>query len=475
MPDADITRAADAVKAAGLDCSQERDDLFYASLDHSRYSFMPALRVYAHGGGDIAKTLEIASQFKVPITPRGAGTGCAGGCVPVRGSIVLDLSKIDFIEIQPAERVAHVGAGAITAQVDAQAAKHGLMYAPDPSSHKFSTIGGNISCNAGGLRAAKYGNTRENVYALTAYLPDGRRLDCGRALKKFSTGLNLKDFFIGSEGTLGVVGEAWLKLVPRPESRAVAIAFPNSDAAAFDAVEKLMLSPLTPAICEFMDAETLSCVLRRNPDTDLKIPAGAAVLLLEFDGSREQAKADAVFAEKLLSEYSARAARDDSEAESFWKIRRSASQSMYLLADSKVNQDIVLPFSAVRGYFDFYKKLSVRYGLPSPVFGHAGDGNYHIHFMYESGEAGARERAWEAMGKAVRKAIEMGGAVSGEHGIGFLKSKYMPYQHTREELEVMRAIKRQFDPNNILNPDKVYFPDVVSPTNPLTNVKLPWD
>lgn len=189
--------------------------------------------------------------------------------------------------------MARVGAGAVTADVDARAAQFGLMYAPDPSSHKYSSIGGNISCNAGGLRAAKYGNTRENVLALTAFLPTARRLECGRPLKKFSVGPNLRDLFIGSEGTFGVVAEAWLKLVPRPRARLAVIAFPRSDSEAFDAVEKLMLSPLTPSICEFMDADTLGCVRAKNPSAEVDAPAGAAALLLEFDGEPLQVRADA--------------------------------------------------------------------------------------------------------------------------------------------------------------------------------------
>lgn len=476
MPDADTLRAIAAMREAGLGVSESPEDLFFASLDHARYSFMPSARVRARGDGDVSAALKIASEFGVPVCPRGSGTGCSGGCVPVRGGIVLDLSEMDFVEIFPADRIARAGAGAVTADVDARAAKFGLMYAPDPSSHRYSSIGGNISCNAGGLRAAKYGNTRENVLALTAFLPDGRRLECGRPLKKFSAGPNLKDLFIGSEGTFGVVTEAWLRLVPRPQAKLAVIAFPRSDSEAFDAVERLMLSPLTPSICEFMDADTLACVRAKNPSAGISAPDGAAALLLEFDGAPLQVRADAEEAERLLGGCGARAARDGAEAEGFWKIRRGASQAMYLLADSKVNQDIVLPLSAVKKYFEFFKGLSRETGLPSPVFGHSGDGNYHIHFMYGSAVPGARERAWKAMEAAVKKAVEMGGAVSGEHGIGFLKSGYMPFQHGVDELDAMRALKRTFDPKNILNPGKICFPGAPADVPaPLTGVRLPWD
>ena len=476
MPKENTKQAVAEIRAAGVEVSISPEDLFGASLDHTRYSFMPDARVWVRNGEEIAFVLKTANELGVCVSVRGSGTGCAGGCVPVDGGIVLDLSKINFIEIYPAERTARVGAGAVTAEIDARAAEVGLMYAADPSSHKYSSIGGNISCNAGGLRAAKYGNTRENVLALTAYLADGRKLECGRPIKKFSVGPNLRDFFIGSEGTFGVVGEAWVKLLPRPRAKRAVIAFPKSDFGAFDAVEKLMRSPLTPSICEFMDADTLKCVRVKNPSIKIDAPESAAALLLEFDGEPLQTEEDAKSAEKLLSEYGARAARDGTEAERFWEVRRRASQSMYLLGDSKVNQDIVLPFSSVKKYFEFFKKLAHSSGLPAPVFGHSADGNYHIHFMYCAANVGDRQKAWDAMEQAVKKAIEMGGAVSGEHGIGFLKSKYMPFQHSEAELDTMRALKKLFDPKNILNPHKVYFPGAVKDIPPpLTGVKLPWD
>ena len=221
--------------------------------------------------------------------------------------IVLDLHRINFIEIDPLSRIAHVGAGAITADVDKAAWAHGLFYAPDPSSHKYSSIGGNIACNAGGLRALKYGCTRENLAALSVCLPNGETVKCGLPLRKFSAGPNLRDLFVGSEGTLGVVTEAWLRLLPLPKARRAAISFFNGDDEGFKGVEKILLSEITPCVLEFMDSETLECVRRRNPQ--LQIAPGKSALLAEFDGTESEAEEGARRFVEILSDYGARMAK----------------------------------------------------------------------------------------------------------------------------------------------------------------------
>lgn len=460
------------LSADGIECATDEKSLFAASLDHMRYSFPPQAVVFAKSASDVAQTLRNANELDVPVTVRGSGTGCTGGCVPICGGVVLDVSKIDFIEIDPVARIAHAGAGAITADVDAKAGEYGFFYAPDPSSHKFSSIGGNIACNAGGLRALKYGNTRENVLSLKAVLVDGTEITGALPLKKYSFGLNLRDLFIGSEGTLGVVVEAWLKLLPKPESKTTALAFFAGDKKAFEGVEKIMESNLSPCILEFLDAETVSCIRARNPH--MPIPQNAAAILAEFDDENNARQAEK-FVEILSPIADAKFAKTSAEAEELWEVRRAASQSMYELGDSKLSQDIVLPHTALDEFFAYYKALGRDAKLATPIFGHAGDGNYHIHFMYDSTDPTARARAVDAMDSAIKKAVELGGAVSGEHGVGFLKSKYMPLQHTQAELEIMRSIKKLFDPKNILNREKVYTPHDIKNLAPLKNIKLPWD
>ncbi len=463
----------DAIKA-GIRVDTSDKSLFNASLDHMRISFKPSAVLLARKVEEVGNILGLAYARRVPVTVRGSGTGCAGGAVPKCGGVVLDMSGISFIRVNPKSRIAHVGAGAVTARIDAAANKFGFFYPPDPSSHKFCSIGGNIACNAGGLRAAKYGVTRDYVLALTAFLADGTRLNCGRPLRKFSVGENLRDFFIGTEGTLGVVAEAWLKLLPAPKSRTFAIAFFKSDNLAFKSVERIMRSSLQPSMLEFMDSLTIECV--RHCDTGLEFEPGCAALLAEFDSycgasCNEQAREFV----KLLCDCDCRFARTPEEAERFRQVRRKSSPSMYMLGNTKVSQDIVLPIDMAAPYFRAFRKISSESGLPAPVFGHAADGNYHIHFMYDGNIPGERSRALICMDMAIREAIKCGGAVSGEHGIGMLKSKYMSLQHSDSEMKFLRSIKSRFDPRNILNRGKIYNPQDLVSLEPLKGIKLPWD
>ncbi|MBQ6534708.1 MAG: FAD-binding protein [Opitutales bacterium] len=471
----DIAELAKLLEKGGVEFSRSQDALFKASLDHTRYSALPAGVAFAASEGDVSKILFACNKLGIPATVRGSGTGCAGGCVPICGGIVLDISRLNFIEIDPVSRIAHAGAGAITADIDAAARKFGLFYAPDPSSHKFSSIGGNIACNAGGLRALKYGTTRENLLALKAVLASGEIISGALALKKYSVGLNLRDILVGSEGTLAVITRAWLRLLPLPESRSAAAAFFPSDEAALRGVEKIMRANLSPSVFEMMDAETCACVRKRNPD--LQVPENSAALLAQFDGEAGSAQAQAkAFADVLAdSAVAVSYAVEPEKMEKLWAVRRASSQAMFELGSGKFSQDIVLPYGAVAEFFKFYKALGAREKMATPVFGHVGDGNYHIHFMYDLSDKTARRRAMRAMDEAVAKAVELGGAVSGEHGVGFLKSKYMPLQHTRTELELMRGIKKLFDPHDILNRGKVYGAADISEMEPLSGVRLPWD
>ena len=464
--------AFEKIRKANVEVADDDNSLFKASLDHTRFSVKPAFVVYAKSVEDVQNVLRVANEELVGVSVRGAGSGCAGGCVPIDEGIVLDLSKLNKIEIDSVSRIATVGAGAITADIDSCANKFGLFYAPDPSSHKYSTIGGNIACNAGGLRALKYGVTRDNVISLTAVTATGEIVNCARPLKKFSVGLNLRDLFVGSEGLLGVVVEAKLKLLPLPEAkRAVAIFF-KDDFSAFEGVGKIMQAQMSPCVLEFMDCETVACVREKAPE--LNIPQGSAVLLAEFDGTEEEVCKSAEKCARLFD--CAKVSKSAEESQKLWNIRRYASSAMYLLADTKISQDIVLPLDSLKQFFKFFKDLGSSFGLATPVFGHSGDGNYHIHFMFNADDVKAQQNARKAMDLSIEKVIELGGAVSGEHGIGFAKAKYMSLQHSEFELDLMRKIKKVFDPNNILNNSKVvYVSGVYNRLSPLKDVKLPWD
>lgn len=468
-----VNFAISEIKARGIDVFDDAQKLFEASVDHTRYSVLPSAVVVVKKAEEVGDVLKIANKFDIGVSVRGSGTGCAGGCVAIDKGIVLDVSKLNKIEIDPVERIATVGAGAITIDVDKQANKFGLFYAPDPSSHKYCSIGGNIACNAGGLRALKYGVTRDNVVSLKAYTGSGEFVNCALPLKKFSVGINLRDVFVGSEGLLGVIVEAKLKLLPVPETRKTLIAFFDGDLNAFAGIVKLMRSSLAPCILEFMDTDTISCVRKRFPE--LSIAEGKSVLLIEFDGSKNEVEEASQLCANLFSEI--RVSKSEEEREILWKIRRASSPSMYELGDSKISQDIVLPISALEEFFAYYKNLGKEMGLACPVFGHSGDGNYHIHFMYNASVPNSQELARKAMDLSIKKTIALGGAISGEHGIGFLKSKYMPLQHSEIELDLMRGIKKVFDPKNILNRGKVLFQNSseIEALKPLKNIHLPWD
>ncbi len=467
-----IDSAVLRLRELGIDVVSSGDALFNCSLDHTRYSVLPKAVVFASCIEDVQNIVKIANEFDVGLTVRGSGTGCAGGAVPIDCGIVLDVSRINSIEIDASSRMAKVGAGAITADIDAKANEFGLFYAPDPSSHKFCSIGGNIACNAGGLRALKYGTTRDNVVSLKVVSGSGEIINCALPLKKYSVGFNLRDLFIGSEGQLGIVVEAFLRLLPIPETKKTLVAFFNDDFEAFAGVGKLMRSSLEPCVLEFMDSDTVACVREKKPH--LQLPSGKSILLIEFDGTVADVD-ESVEKCSVLFE-NVRVAESEDERQGLWEIRRSASSAMYKLADTKINQDIVLPLSELSSFFEYYKALGQKFGLPSPVFGHSGDGNYHIHFMYNASDCIGKRNAEKAMDLSIKKAIELGGAVSGEHGIGFLKSKYMSLQHSSIELEYMRKIKEQFDPKKILNRGKVLecF-DIPENLAPLKNVKLAWD
>lgn len=451
----------------------DKSSLEKVSIDNSRYFFEAEALVKARENSDIAAVLKVANKYGIPVAVRGAGSGCSGAALPYYGGIVLDLSEINFIEIYPSTWTAHVGAGAINSAIDAKAKEFGLMYPPDPSSKDYSTLGGNIACNAGGLRAAKYGTTRDYVLALSGYLPTGEFVNLSRPLRKFSTAMNLRDLMIGSEGTLGVISEAWLKLVKRPDTKTAARAFFSSYAEAFECVSKVFESGLMPSVLEFMDAESVWCAAKFCGFSARE----SIMLLFELDGSAAEVEESAKTLKSLLGSLNCEFDFADSQesAEDLWRMRRVCSPAMFLLNNSKINQDIVLPLSKTVEFFDFFKSVSKSANLQSPTFGHAADGNYHIHFMYDKSDVAQKSAAYSLMDKVIIKAVELGGAISGEHAIGITKSKYLRRQISEAELNAMLAIKRALDPNNILNPQAVYANIDISKYTQRLDIKLPWD
>ena len=454
---------------------------FAASFDNMRLSFMPEAVVRPAAEDDIGTVLRLANLHKVPVTVRGRGTGNTGASSPIRGGWVVHLDHWDRIEIDPVASMARVQPGAITASINDAAAPHGLFFPPDPSSIRHCSIGGNIATNAGGLRAAKYGVVRDHVYALEGFLPTGQKVRWGAPLRKFVSGLNLRDLWVGSEGTLGVITSATLKLVPLPAARRTFLVACRTDEGALEAAAELMRLRLNPAVFEFLDTQTVAAAERRlgsrvfSP-AELGSSETHAILLIELDGHPAALADDAARARAWIAAHGAasRETDDPAEAERLWEIRRTCSQAMYALGNAKLNEDVVVPFRSYVPLIRYTRELRDRLGLPTPTFGHAADGNFHVHIMYDRDDAEHRRKAERAIHEVMEKVVELGGAITGEHGIGIAKSPFLRLQHAPAEVEAMLAVKRALDPNGILAPGQIFEPMNVWDHRPV-KVTLPWD
>ena len=448
-----------------------------ASLDNLRVSFLPAAVIFPENDAAIATVLRLANDHRVPVTPRGAGSSTTGSACPVHHGWVLDLSRWNKIRIDALAGIAHVGAGAVTAAIDAAAAKEGLFYPPDPSSLHYCTIGGNLALNAGGLRGAKYGVTRDYVMALEGFLPTGEKVRWGAPLRKFASGYNLRDLWIGSGGTLGVITGATLRLVPRPASRHTLLAAFVNESAALRAVLAIMRARLVPSICEFLDRPTVICTERKWGRAVFPKMPGASLLLLEVDGSEAEVAAQRSTLIKLLRIAGAKALRDTAdptEAEKLWQVRRTCSQAMFQMGDAKLNEDVVVPPRAYVPLLKYTRDLFRATGLATPTYGHAMDGNFHVHIMYHRARARECRKAERGVAALMKKVIALGGAVTGEHGIGLAKSPFLRLQHSPAEIGAMLAIKKALDPRGILNPGQIFHPVSVWKF-PHVKVKFPWD
>ncbi|MFO8027539.1 MAG: FAD-linked oxidase C-terminal domain-containing protein [Opitutales bacterium] len=449
---------------------------FAASLDNLRLSFEPDAVVKVREASDVGVVLKLANQFKVPVTARGAGSSATGSAVPLERGWALDLSGLSAIRIDAVSRIATVGAGAITGELQAQAEALGLFFPPDPSSKKYTTLGGNIACNAGGMRCVKYGVTRDYVLGLEGFLADGSPFKFGLPLKKYASGLNLRDLLIGSEGTLGIVTGAAIKLIPKPEKRWTGMFAFKSEAAALKAVVALFKDGHNPSILEFLDRQSVGCAENYTGKAIFPGHSRSSILLIELDGTagelRRQRSALLEFmADRALAH---RAARTEAAAEKLWQVRRTCSQSMFSLADTKLNEDVVVPLDKQAELIRYTRELKKEIGLATPTFGHAGDGNLHVHIMYDRASKADATKAKAGIHQLMQKVVDLGGVITGEHGIGLAKIPFMSMQHTEAEIAAMRSVKAALDPRGILNPGKIFEPFEVW-EHELVDVRLPWD
>jgi len=449
---------------------------FAASFDSSKISFLPEAVIKPRREMDIGVVLELANAHGVPVTVRGRGTTLMGSAAPLRGGWVIDMLALNKIRIDDVAGMAHVQAGAKVGDLQRAAESTGWFYPPDPSSKEFCTIGGNIACNAGGMHGGKYGVTRDFVISLRGFLPTGEYVEWGTATKKFSAGFNLRDLWIGSEGMLGVVTGAVLKLIPQPAARWTLLTSFVDEQKAIEAVLALFAQRMQPAICEFLDRESVMCAEQATGQMVFPGQAERPVVLLEFTGSvadvDDQRKGALAWAGQHAASH--RAARDRAEAEQLWAVRRKCSGAMFELGDAKLNEDIVVPMRSYVKFMRFLAQLKRSSGLHIPTFGHLADGNLHVNIMYHRGNPKETRIAEKTVETLMRKVVSLGGAISGEHGIGMAKTPFLRVQHRPAEIKAMMAVKQALDPKGILNPGKMF--EVVRIWKfAKVAVHLPWD
>ncbi len=437
--------------------SVRADDLEAHASDKWHASRRPDLVVFAESTDDVSKTLEIAYRHHIPVTTRGAGVGYVGGCVPVRGGIALSLARMNsIIELNPEDGVAVVQPGVITGDLQQAARSLGWDYPPDPASLKECSIGGNIATNAGGPRCLKYGVTRNYVLGLEVVLPDGRVARCGGRVHKNKTGFDLVGLFTGSEGMLGVVTEATLRLIPKPPARAMLAAVFPDFARAAAAVQGILDRGHLPSALEITDAFTLAAARRRlGPDA---LPDGGAHLIVEIDGRPRAVDHELDELEQLIEKLGAThidRAEDEAACDAVWQLRREFSYSLRDTGLTKLNEDIVVPRSKLVDLVNFARDLQESTGIPVACFGHAGDGNIHTNLMVANYDDPAiRDKADAALDRLFHWVLENGGAITGEHGVGLAKEPWIEAALGRTTLDVHRAIKHALDPRNTLNPGK---------------------
>lgn len=433
----------------------ERDACERFACDDSDFDgTIPDAVVLAETPDDIRTTLAVARECGVPVTPRAAGTGRTGGAVPVRGGIVLSVIGMNAIkDIDRRERVAVVEPGVVLSDLHAAVEAEGLFYPPDPNSLASCAIGGNLAENAGGPRAFKYGVTRDYVLGVDAYLIGGQRFFSGRRTTKGVTGYDVTALLVGSEGTLAVLGDATLKLVPKPPSVTTLLALFASSREAVTAVSDVLHAGVTPRCMEFLDEGTLGALRAAGS----ALPESArSLLILEVDGDDAACEAAAARISDAVqaTAQSLLVARDGAQRERLWAARRDMSPAVRKMAASKLSEDVVVPRKRLVELFDAVAKESDRSGVRTVSYGHAGDGNIHVNFLWNDPDERPKvERSIEALFRTV---IALGGTLSGEHGIGLAKAPYLPLEQSEELIALQRDLKRVFDPQGLLNPGKIF-------------------
>lgn len=432
-------------------------DMVSYSYDSSEHSHRPDCAVWPTTTEQVSQVMKLAYDNKKPVIPRGAGTGLSGMAVPVKGGIVLDLVRMDrILQISIEDRFAVVEPGVVYADLDKALAPNGFCFPPDPGSGSVCTIGGNVATNAGGVKGAKYGTTRDYILGLEVVLADGRIMNTGSSTIKCVSGFDLTRLMVGSEGTLGIVTKITMKINPKPLATATAVATFDDLTDAGNAVTQIMSSGIIPAVMEIMDRPTITAI---NQNTDLGLPEVDAMLLVETDGYT-QTEADFQL-EKILTVFNGnnplevKQAKTKEESLDLWKARKSAYAVLARIQTHFMLEDVTVPMGKIADLLRGIAQISKKYDIQIATFGHAGDGNLHPQILFDGYNEDEVERCEKAVEELFQLSIELNGTLTGEHGIGIAKAPFMTLEHDEVEMEVMRGVKQTFDPNNILNPGKM--------------------
>ncbi len=426
--------------------------------DNSRRHTLPDLVLFPHHTEHVEAIISYCSKQKIPLTARGRGTGTTGASVPIYGGIVLSTERMSqIIKVDPANRLMVVQPGVTNQQVQDAAAEHGFFWGPDPTSAAFCSVGGNLAYNSAGPRAVKYGTTRDNVLGLSAINGLGELIKCGVYTTKGVVGYDLTRLLIGSEGTLGIITEAILKLTPIAETKRTMQAIYSDMTNAAEAVSRIMAQPTTPCALEFIDHKAIEMV-REYSTASLPKNAGA-LLMIEVDGTHEgiDAAVNAIQkAAKGCGLVSFIAANSKQQVADLWATRKALSPSLRKVAPKKINEDVVVPVSHMAELIDGIQALAIEYDITIVNFGHAGNGNIHVNLLVNPDDPIEMKRAYACLDDLFSLVLKLDGTISGEHGVGMEKQAFVGREINPATMNMMRQIKNIFDPHNILNPDKMF-------------------
>ncbi|HPB32254.1 MAG TPA: FAD-linked oxidase C-terminal domain-containing protein, partial [Candidatus Sumerlaeota bacterium] len=427
------------------------------SYDATIEEAMPDAVCFPGTAQEIADIMKIANEYAMPVIPRGSGTGLSGGSLPVRGGLILSICRLNrILEINTRDYYAVVESGVITQKIIEEVAKLGLMYPPDPSSMKTSTIGGNVAENAGGLRGLKYGVTKDYVMGMEVVTPAGDILHTGTRTVKTATGYNLSQLYTGSEGTLGIITTITLKLIPAVEHKESVLAIFDDMNQAAQSVADIIAAGILPATLEFLDNITINAV---EDYKKIGLPRDAgAILLIETDGVREAAEKEIGRVQEICAKNNARSvqkARTEEERENIWQARRAALSALARVRPTTILEDATVPRSRIPDMVRGVSEIANKYNITIGNFGHAGDGNLHPTILTDQRDKEEFARVEKAIEEIFDLALSLGGTISGEHGIGSAKARFMPREVGRTGVSVMASIKKAMDPKGILNPGKM--------------------